>query len=161
MTSVQYSGPLAAKKKSELQEIAEKLSVDISGTKDDLQTKIKAHLDAHDLSEDATFAGLYPAKKKTTRKDSSILAKSITSEDDLPVLKRKTSSRRKQTPPPTEAGTTGVLTAPSSPVRALIANVDAAISSAIPDAQALVQAAEKTGTKLQTRVVGAFNNSRE
>ncbi|KAG8753479.1 hypothetical protein FRC14_006007 [Serendipita sp. 396] len=163
MTSVQYSGPLPAKKKSDLQEIAEKLSIDSSGTKDDLQTKIKAHLDSHDLSEDPTFSGLYPAKKKMMRKESSIMQKSVASEDDLAVLKRKVSGRRKQTPPPSapEGESAGVLTAPPSPVRALIANVDAAISNAIPDAQALVQVAEKTGSKLQARLVTTFDRSRE
>jgi hypothetical protein len=70
MSSTQYSGALAPKKKSELQEIAEKLSLDSTGTKEDIHNRIKAHLDAKDLSDDPVFSGLYPSgKKKPTRKE--------------------------------------------------------------------------------------------
>lgn len=71
MSSKEYSGALAPKKKSELQEIAEKLSLDSSGTKEDIHTRIKAHLDTNDLSDDPVFGGLYPSKKKPTRKETS------------------------------------------------------------------------------------------
>lgn len=92
----------------------------------------------------------------------------MTSDDEAPV-KRKASMRGggKRTTPPlitSPSDTTLALTtntAPSSPVRALIANVDAAISKAIPDTQALVQAAEETGSRLTTRVRTALHNSRD
>lgn len=61
-----YTGTLAPKKKEELQEIAAKLSLDSNGTKVDLANRIRVHLDAHDLSEDPVFAGLYTKKKAKT-----------------------------------------------------------------------------------------------
>jgi hypothetical protein len=69
MALVQYSGHLMAKKKQELQEIAEKLSISTAGTKEEIHARIKSHLDAHDLSEDPVYAGLYPAKRKLARKE--------------------------------------------------------------------------------------------
>lgn len=68
MVSV-YSGALQPKKKSELQEIAEALDLSTSGTKDDIQTRIKEHLDAYDLSESAQFAGLYVGKRRTRKEE--------------------------------------------------------------------------------------------
>src|SRR5258706_8836463 len=64
-----YSGALQPKKKSELQEIADALSLATTGTKDDLQTRIKDHLDVYDLSDDPQFAGLYGVKRKTRKED--------------------------------------------------------------------------------------------
>lgn len=90
--------------------------------------------------------------------------KGVTSDDES-ALKRRGSTRRKQTPPPligadSEAAV-ATLTAPPSPVRALIANVDAAISNALPDTQALVQAAERTGTGLRTQAKVLYGKSRK
>ena len=64
-----YSGALQPKKKGELQEIAGALSLATSGTKDDIQTRIKDHLDVYDLSDDPQFAGLYPAKRKARKEE--------------------------------------------------------------------------------------------
>lgn len=64
-----YSGALQPKKKSELQEIAEALSLATTGTKDDIQTRIKEHLDAHDLSESPQFGGLYVGKRKARKEE--------------------------------------------------------------------------------------------
>ena len=64
-----YSGALQPKKKSELQAIAEALSLATTGTKDDLQTRIKDYLDANDLSDDPQFGGLYVGKRKTRKED--------------------------------------------------------------------------------------------
>lgn len=69
MTTVQYSGALPPKKKSELVEIAEKMSLEATGTKEDISNRIKAYLDAHDLSENPMFSGLYVTKKKPGRKE--------------------------------------------------------------------------------------------
>ncbi|PVF99275.1 hypothetical protein CPB86DRAFT_814060 [Serendipita vermifera] len=166
MALVQYSGHMMAKKKQELQEIAEKLSISTAGTKEEIHARIKSHLDAHDLSEDPVYAGLYPAKRKLARKEStttSAITKSPTSDDES-SLRRKASGRRKATPPlvtsPSEETLT-VITAPSSPVRALISTVDAALSNTLPDKQSLVQVAESTGTKLVVRANKAWKTSRE
>lgn len=64
-----YSGALQPKKKSELQDIAKALSLAATGTKDDIQTRIKEHLDVYDLSEDPQFAGLYVGKRKTRKEE--------------------------------------------------------------------------------------------
>lgn len=64
-----YSGALQPKKKGELQVIADALSLATTGTKDDIQTRIKEHLDAHDLSDDPQFGGLYVGKRKTRKED--------------------------------------------------------------------------------------------
>lgn len=63
MTTI-YSGALQPKKKYELQALAVDLGIDNTGTKDDLQERIKTHLAAHqDLSQDERFSGLYSRKK--------------------------------------------------------------------------------------------------
>ncbi len=69
MALVQYAGALAPKKKQELAEIAERMSLEVSGTKDELHSRIKAYLEANDLTGDPVFAGLYPNKKRPSRKE--------------------------------------------------------------------------------------------
>ncbi|EJD43027.1 hypothetical protein AURDEDRAFT_114874 [Auricularia subglabra TFB-10046 SS5] len=66
--STAYTGALKPKKKSELQEIATNLSVSASGTKDELEQRIRDHLDAneHKLIDDPMYAGLYSRKKRQT-----------------------------------------------------------------------------------------------
>jgi hypothetical protein len=60
-----FSGSLQTKKKSELQDIASTLDIDDSGTRDDLQSRIKRYLDDNpDLEDDPTFAGLYGRGRK-------------------------------------------------------------------------------------------------
>ncbi|KAF7317948.1 SAP domain-containing protein [Mycena kentingensis (nom. inval.)] len=64
--AILYTGALAPKKKSELQAIADALEIDNTGTKDELQTRIKKHLDTHqDLEDDPVFAGLYGRRKRS------------------------------------------------------------------------------------------------
>ncbi|KIY53363.1 hypothetical protein FISHEDRAFT_68969 [Fistulina hepatica ATCC 64428] len=60
-----YSGGLLSKKKAELQEIAFALDLDVEGTKDDLQQRIKKHLDTNSyLENDERFSGLYGRRKR-------------------------------------------------------------------------------------------------
>jgi hypothetical protein len=55
-----YMGSLASKSKPDLQEIAEALALPKDGTKQDLQTRINAHFDAHPrFKEDPKYIGLF------------------------------------------------------------------------------------------------------
>jgi hypothetical protein len=58
-----YSGPLNAKKKGELQELALDLKLDTGGTKEELAERIRGHLTKHPLADDPRFAGLYGTRK--------------------------------------------------------------------------------------------------
>lgn len=64
-----YSGALQPKKKVELQEIAGALHLTTTGTKDDLQARIKDHLAAYDLSDDPQFSGLYVGNRKARKEE--------------------------------------------------------------------------------------------
>lgn len=65
-SSASFSGSLQTKKKAELQEIAQALKLKDTGTRDELQTRIKSHLDENtdELEENPTFAGLYNTRKR-------------------------------------------------------------------------------------------------
>ncbi|PPQ98649.1 hypothetical protein CVT24_004147 [Panaeolus cyanescens] len=67
MAQVAYSGALPSKKKSELQEIALALRLSDQGTKDELQSRIRKHLDRNqeELEENPTFTGLFSRKRRT------------------------------------------------------------------------------------------------
>ena len=61
-----YTGSLQPKKKQELQEIALALRISDSGTREELQSRIKTHLGLHEgtLAEDPRFGGLYGRTRK-------------------------------------------------------------------------------------------------
>ncbi|TFK20445.1 hypothetical protein FA15DRAFT_673481 [Coprinopsis marcescibilis] len=65
MAPVAFAGALAPKKKSELQEIANALRVSDQGTKDELASRIRKHLDTHsDLEKSSQFSGLYASLRR-------------------------------------------------------------------------------------------------
>ncbi|KAF5314430.1 hypothetical protein D9619_011853 [Psilocybe cf. subviscida] len=66
---VAYSGALQPKKKSDLQEIAQALSIQDTGSKEELLARIKKHLDANQdaLEDDPVFAGLFGRRKRSVQ----------------------------------------------------------------------------------------------
>lgn len=64
-----FSGGLPSKKKSELQEIAVELGLNGGGTKDELVTRVKKHLDSNQelLEDNPSFSGLYTRRKRSVQ----------------------------------------------------------------------------------------------
>ena len=71
-----FSGALRPKKKYGLQSLASALGLNDQGTKDEIQTRIKKHLDENqaDLEEDSRFAGLYGSRRRRGSKPPSDIA---------------------------------------------------------------------------------------
>ncbi|KIK92237.1 hypothetical protein PAXRUDRAFT_147764 [Paxillus rubicundulus Ve08.2h10] len=69
MAPVAYSGALQSKKKAELQEIARALHLSDAGTKEDIQNRIKKHLDQNQslLEDNPAFSGLFGKRKRSTQ----------------------------------------------------------------------------------------------
>ncbi|KAG2032851.1 hypothetical protein BDR03DRAFT_969024 [Suillus americanus] len=69
MAPISFSGTIPSKKKADLQAIAVALNISDSGTRDDLQGRIKRHLEQHQskYEDDPTFSGLYGKRKKSTQ----------------------------------------------------------------------------------------------
>lgn len=66
MTSSIFAGSLPSKKKAELREIAVALHINDAGTKEDVQQRIRKHLDENQtaLEDNPTFSGLFVKRKK-------------------------------------------------------------------------------------------------
>lgn len=66
MSTPAFTGSLQPKKKADLQEIATALQISDTGTKEELQNRIKDHLDRNQfkLEEDPAFSGLYGRIRK-------------------------------------------------------------------------------------------------
>lgn len=66
MPTPAFTGSLQPKKKADLQEIATALQISDTGTKEELQNRIKEHLDKNQfkLEEDPAFSGLYSRIRK-------------------------------------------------------------------------------------------------
>jgi hypothetical protein len=68
MPSTAFSGALGPKKKAELHEIAVSLLISDEGTKEELQARIKKHLEKNpQLEDDEMYAGLFPRRKKSVQ----------------------------------------------------------------------------------------------
>ena len=67
MTTTVYSGSLQPKKKAELREIALALRINDTGTKEEVQHRIRKHLDDNQatLEDDPAFSGLFTRRKRT------------------------------------------------------------------------------------------------
>jgi hypothetical protein len=68
-SSKAFAGALQPKKKSELQEIAVALRISDQGTKDEIQNRIRSHLDKHQttLEDVPAFAGLFGRRKRSAQ----------------------------------------------------------------------------------------------
>ncbi|KIJ60436.1 hypothetical protein HYDPIDRAFT_32241 [Hydnomerulius pinastri MD-312] len=69
MAPIAYAGGLQPKKKAELQEIAQALDISDAGTKEDIQNRIKKHLDQNQsqLEANPVFAGLFGRRKRSVQ----------------------------------------------------------------------------------------------
>jgi hypothetical protein len=69
MAPITFSGTIPSKKKADLQAIAVALDISDAGTKEDLQGRIKRHLERHQskYEDDPTFSGLYGKRKRSAQ----------------------------------------------------------------------------------------------
>ncbi|KAJ7743171.1 hypothetical protein B0H16DRAFT_1562105 [Mycena metata] len=102
--STVFSGALQPKKKSELQQLATALDIDSNGTKDDLQTRIKKHLDNNqaELEDDPVFAGLFGRRKRSVQPTSRVESRKVVVmnpvRESTPVDNRDVSAYLKSNP---------------------------------------------------------------
>ncbi|KAL5479073.1 hypothetical protein ACEPAI_2361 [Sanghuangporus weigelae] len=82
MMSPTYSGSLQVKKKGELKDICQSLGINDAGTREELQQRIKKHLDDHsaELENDPTFSGLYTTR--SARRQRSLQPSNVSPHDD-------------------------------------------------------------------------------
>ncbi|KAF8627600.1 hypothetical protein AX17_006171 [Amanita inopinata Kibby_2008] len=97
MPPVVFSGSLQPKKKFELQDIAAALKISDQGTKDEIQSRIKKHLDNHQstLEDNPRFAGLYGRRRRSAQPQStSRFAMSEEEQDTKPISTRSKDVKR-------------------------------------------------------------------
>ncbi|KAF8510035.1 hypothetical protein JB92DRAFT_2831720 [Gautieria morchelliformis] len=151
-----YTGSLQPKKKQELQGIALALNISDSGTRDELQSRIKTHLSQNEvtLAEDPKFGGLYGRTRKRSVqpqmqavREDAISVSSEDHDDRVRTMSTRKVSRQqapRKTPPPNDS-TTKVMAElepanlpplPPSPIPSAVSQVVSAIGR---DTTALVQ----------------------
>ncbi|KAG9019435.1 hypothetical protein FRB90_002258 [Tulasnella sp. 427] len=174
MTTI-YSGALQPKKKHELQALAADLGLDNTGTKDDVQERIKSHLASNqELAQDERFAGLY-SRKRVVRalKESSAQPPDVPSGDDVHHAMTRRSSQRifpspdskrrlTEVPEPEPESEQAVAEAPqppSSPVRSMIQAFNKAVAAA-PEAEVVKQIVEERGKQAYAEADRALINAR-
>ncbi|KAF8553616.1 hypothetical protein OG21DRAFT_1207643 [Imleria badia] len=94
MTTTVYSGTLPSKKKAELKEIALALHISDAGTREDLQQRIRKHLDDNQtsLEHNPVFSGLFKRKKGVPHFSNGHPAASPASESAEEISEKKLTS---------------------------------------------------------------------
>ncbi|KAF8162136.1 hypothetical protein BJ912DRAFT_1068971 [Pholiota molesta] len=168
MAPVAYSGTLPSKKKSELQEIALALRLSDLGTKDELQVRIKKHLDANQdaLEDDPAFAGLFGRRRRSVQPQpapaipSGRFAPSSTND---PFAKPRSSAHRAPPADPTTPSSLPPLppSAPASPAKSIIEHLPKAaeVKSAVVE-QFKQQQILQNGNELLVALRAFLSNSR-
>lgn len=91
MATIAFSGALHPKKKAELQEIATALQISDVGTREELQNRIKGHLEENQskLEEEPAFVGLFGrVKRKRQGSEKPLVAPCVAFEFIVPLLYR-------------------------------------------------------------------------
>ncbi|KAG9311014.1 hypothetical protein JVU11DRAFT_8910 [Chiua virens] len=113
MTTAVYAGSLQSKRKADLREIALALRISDAGTKEDVQQRIRKHLDNNQttLEDNPTFSGLFGKRKKNTPQPTQAFSTTSPAPESVEVI-----SEKKLTSPPSTRLTRRRPLAESTPV---------------------------------------------